>query len=71
MACFLLIYTEAKVDVTQDRGRNRLPKLVQTIATSVPFTVFKSEGEPGEVFIISHIIPVNCLMDHISQSKQS
>ena len=29
-----------------NRGRNRLPKLVQTIAPSVPFPVFKSEGEP-------------------------
>ena len=28
-------------------GRNRLPKLVHTIAPSVPFPVFKSEGEPG------------------------
>ena len=30
-----------------NRGRNRLPKLVQTIAPSVPLPVFKSEGEPG------------------------
>ena len=32
-----------------NRGRNRLPKLVQTIAPSVPFPVFTSEGEPGTV----------------------
>ena len=30
-----------------NRGRNRLPKQVQTIVPSVPFPVFKSEGEPG------------------------
>ena len=30
-----------------NRGRNRLPNLVQTIAPSIPFPVFKSEGEPG------------------------
>ena len=32
-----------------NRGRNRLPKLVQTNAPSVPFPVFKSEGEHGIV----------------------
>ena len=30
-----------------NRGRNRLPKLVQTIAPSVPFPVFNPEGEPS------------------------
>ena len=33
-----------------NRGRNRLPKQVQTIVPSVPFPVFKSEGEPGTLF---------------------
>ena len=30
-----------------NRGRNRLPKLVQTIVPSVPFPMFNPEGEPG------------------------
>ena len=32
---------------TGNRGRNRLPKLVRTIVPSIPYPVFKSEGEPG------------------------
>ena len=31
-----------------------LPKLVQTIAPSIPFPVFNPEGEPG-TYLISHI----------------
>ena len=34
-----------------NRGCNRLPKLVQTIVPSVPFPVFKSEGEPGRLCV--------------------
>ena len=39
----------------EHRGRNRLPKLVQTIAPSVPFPAFKSEGEPGRSKYLENI----------------
>ena len=38
-----------------NRGHNRLPKLVQTIAPSIPFPVFNPEGEPGICCIMSSI----------------
>ena len=42
-----------------NRVRNRLPKLVQTIGPSVPFPVFKSEGEPGTIIIYTYVLTEN------------
>ena len=44
------------------RFEHRLPKLVQTIAPSIPFPVFKSEGEPGMYFCIQLGFLVNMIL---------
>ena len=48
-----------------NRGRNRLPKLVQTNAPSVPFPVFKSEGKPGICLVISLIHRFKTIFTHL------
>ena len=42
-----------------NRGRNGMHQLGQPVAPSVPFPVFKSEGEPGRLFAV---LPLHCII---------